>query len=163
MARFISLLGIAILSLLLLNGNARAQKNRPIQLALLTPVQIFPEEDPVVGLRLNLLYGRSVSVKGLDWGLVNHTTTGITKGWQAGLVGLVNSDFLGFQDNAINVVKGSCEGLQFGPVNYAKDMHGLQLGLVNFAETTYGLQIGLVNIIAQNGAFPVFPIVNWSF
>ena len=42
-------------------------------------------------------------------------------------------------------------------------MNGVQLGLVNYAGTMHGLQIGLVNIIKQGGAFPVFPIVNWSF
>ena len=54
---------------------ARAQ-SKPIQLSLLTPVQIFPEQTPIAGLRLNVLYGRNVSVQGLDVGLVNHTTTG---------------------------------------------------------------------------------------
>lgn len=163
MSRYFTVLGFAFLSLLFLYGNARAQKIRPIQVALITPAQIFSEDDAIVGIRLNLIYGRNVSVKGLDWGLINHTTTGMTKAWQAGFIGVVDNDFLGLQDNAINVVKGSCEGLQIGPFNYAKDMHGLQLGLVNYAETTYGLQIGLVNIISQNGAFPVFPIINWSF
>ena len=53
---------------------------RPIQLALLTPVQLFPETDTVCGVRLNLLYGRNVSVTGLDIGLINHTTQGISTG-----------------------------------------------------------------------------------
>lgn len=163
MNRFFIIIGLAIISLTVLRGDVQAQKNRPIQIALINPVQIFKDSDSIVGLRLNLIYGRNASVKGLDWGLINHTTSGITKAWQAGVLGLVDEDFLGFQDNWINVTKGDCEGFQFGMVNYANDMHGLQLGLVNFAETTYGLQVGLVNIISQNGAFPVFPIVNWSF
>ncbi|MFC1544882.1 LA_2272 family surface repeat-containing protein [Gemmatimonadota bacterium] len=163
MSRYFAVIGIAILSLLFINGNAQAQKNRPIQIALITPAQIFPEDNPIVGLRLNLIYGRSVSVKGLDWGLINHTTTGTTTAWQAGFIGMVDSDFLGLQDNAVNVVKGSCEGLQIGIVNYTNDMHGLQLGLINYAKTTHGLQIGALNIISQNGAFPVFPVINWSF
>ncbi len=163
MSRFFIVIGFAVLFMLFINGDARAQRIRPIQVALITPAQIFSEDDAIVGIRLNLIYGRNVSVKGLDFGLINHTTSGMTKGWQSGLVGVVDNDFLGLQDNVINVVKGSCEGLQIGPFNYAKDMHGLQLGLVNYAETTYGIQIGLVNIITQNGAFPVFPIINWSF
>jgi hypothetical protein len=136
---------------------------RPIQLSLVTPVQIFPADDEIKGIRLNLLYGRNASVTGLDLGLINHTTSGISTGVQWGFVGLVDSDFLGWQNNTINVVKGEFKGFQWGFVNYAKRADGFQLGFVNFAESMHGLQIGLVNIISQDGAFPVFPIVNWSF
>lgn len=141
---------------------AHAQ-SRPIQLSLFTPVQIFPETAPIAGIRLNLLYGRSVSVQGLDIGLVNHTTTGHFKGVQWGLVGIADADFDGFQDNAVNIVKGRITGFQWGIVNHAVSASGFQLGFVNYAGTMHGLQIGLVNIIGQGGAFPVFPIVNWSF
>lgn len=79
------------------------------------------------------------------------------------MVGLNDADFLGFQDCAVNVTKGRCEGFQWGIVNYAGEMSGFQLGFVNYAMTMKGLQIGLVNIIKQGGQFPVFPIVNWSF
>lgn len=82
---------------------------------------------------------------------------------QFGFIGLVDSDFIGWQDNWLNVTKGKFEGFQSGIVNHAKAMSGFQLGLVNYAETMNGLQIGLVNIIRQGGAFPVFPIVNWAF
>ena len=138
-------------------------QNRPIQIALVTPIQIFPEKYSITGIRLNLLYGTNVSVTGLDVGLVNHTTTGKFKGLQYGLVGLSDSDFAGWQDCVVNVTNGKFEGFQFGWVNYADNMNGFQLGLVNYAKTAKGLQIGLVNIIRQGGQFPVFPIVNWSF
>lgn len=154
--------GFVVFISILIAAPAFAQ-NRPIQLALVTPIQIFPEDTPIGGVRLNLLYGRNVSVSGLDLGLVNHTTTGLSKGWQYGLVGLNDADFLGFQDCAVNVTKGRCEGFQWGVVNYAGEMSGLQLGLVNYAMSMKGLQIGIVNIIKQGGQFPVFPIVNWSF
>ena len=45
-----------------------------IQLALFNPVQIFPEENSITGVRLNLLYGSNASVTGLDVGVVNRTT-----------------------------------------------------------------------------------------
>ncbi|HSG27671.1 MAG TPA: hypothetical protein VLA34_04260, partial [Candidatus Krumholzibacterium sp.] len=121
------------------------------------------EEDTITGLRLNLLYGRNASVTGLDWGLVNHTTSGMTTAWQLGVVGFVEADFTGLQDNAVNVVMGNAKGVQLGIVNYAVHARGLQFGFVNYAETMYGLQIGLVNMIRQDGVFPVLPIVNWSF
>lgn len=154
--------GLAALSLIFSYTSVQAQ-NRPIQLALITPVQIFPEENPISGIRFNLIYGRNVSITGLDFGLVNHTTTGKSKGIQFGMVSVVDSDFMGWQDNWVSVTKGKFEGFQSGIVNYSKDMSGFQLGLVNYAEIMKGLQIGLVNIIRQGGAFPVFPIVNWSF
>lgn len=138
-------------------------QSRPVQLALFSPIQIFPERYSISGIRLSLIYGKNATVTGLDWGLINHTTTGESVGWQLGLVGLVEADFMGWQDNWVNVVKGNFRGLQWGLVNSANHAGGLQLGLVNYARTLNGLQIGLINIIKQGGQFPVFPIVNWSF
>ena len=154
---------IVVIVLILVSAPLMAQEKRPVQVSLFTPIQIFPEGDAISGLRLNFLYGRSSVVTGLDLGLVNHTTSGVSKGWQWGLVGLVETDFVGFQDNGVNIVKGSFEGFQWGVVNYAHSANGFQLGLVNYAVNLKGLQVGLVNIIKQGGQFPVFPIVNWSF
>jgi hypothetical protein len=186
------LLGLAALALIFIYTPVQAQ-SRPIQLSLFTPAQIFHESNPISGIRLNLIYGRNVSVTGLDVGLINHTTTGHSKGvqwglisvadsdftgWhnsfvgvtkgdfkgvQWGIVSVVNSNFTGWQDSWVGVTKGDFEGFQSGLVNYANNMSGFQLGLVNYTETMNGLQVGLVNIIRQGGTFPVFPIVNWSF
>jgi hypothetical protein len=155
-------LGIVAIILISMATPALAQP-RPVQLALVTPVQIFHEDDTIVGVRLNLLYGRNASVMGLDMGLVNHVTTGISTGVQYGVVGLVDSDFVGLQNNMVNATNGKFDGFQLGIVNYAKIANGFQLGFVNYAESMRGLQIGVVNIIQRGGAFPVFPIVNWSF
>ncbi|SYZ72936.1 conserved exported hypothetical protein [Candidatus Zixiibacteriota bacterium] len=140
-----------------------AAKDRPIQLALISPIQLYPATDAVSGIRLSLIYGKNTSITGFDWGLVNHTTSGKSTGVQFGLVGLSDADFSGWQGNAINIVQGNFEGLQWGFVNHAYYANGLQLGFVNYARKLKGLQIGLVNIIKEGGAFPVFPIVNWSF
>jgi hypothetical protein len=160
-----SVVGLACLvstALLILVPTVGAEE-RPVQLSLVTPVQIFPEEDDIAGIRLNLIYGRNASVTGVDLGLINHCTGGVSKGFQHGLVGIVDADFVGWQYNAVNVTRGDFEGLQWGFMNYAGHANGLQLGFVNYAERLNGLQIGLVNIIQQGGQFPVFPIVNWSF
>lgn len=141
---------------------AQAQDS-PIQLALVTPIQIFPEDYSITGIRFNLLYGRNVAVTGVDFGLINHTTSGETVGVQWGAIGLADGDFVGWQDNIVNVVRNDFEGLQWGLINYANHASGLQFGLVNYAITLQGLQIGLVNVIKQGGQFPVFPIINWSF
>lgn len=160
--KYLESLGIVAIILISMATPALAQP-RPAQLALVTPVQIFHEDDTIVGVRLNLLYGRNASVMGLDMGLVNHVTTGISTGAQYGVVGLVDSDFVGFQNNMVNSTNGKFDGFQLGIVNYAKIANGFQLGFVNYAESMRGLQIGVVNIIQRGGAFPVFPIVNWSF
>ena len=141
-------LGLAVLTFILISTPVQAQ-NQPIQIALFTPIQIFPEDNTIEGLRLNLVYGRNASVNGLDIGMFNHITKGVSKGVQFGVLGLVDADFTGLQFNIVNVTRGKFEGLQ--------------LGFVNFAGSIKGLQIGFVNIINQGGAFPVFPIVNWSF
>ena len=137
--------------------------DRPIQLALVTPVQIFPASYSITGLSINLIYGRNATVSGLDWGLVTHTTTGKSIGLDWGGITITDADFTGFQSGWINLVSGNFEGLQLGLFNHANYANGLQLGFINHANKLKGIQIGLVNIIKQGGQFPVFPIVNWSF
>lgn len=150
-------------------------ETRPVQLSLFNPAQVFPEKTSIEGVRLNLIYGKNANVSGLDWGLVNHTTGGGTA-WQAGGLGMVEGDFIGFQDNIINITGGKFTGVQLGAfnqsgsghglavgwVNVSKNMRGVQLGLVNVTETMHGLQIGLGNVI-QKGKMPFLPIVNWSY
>jgi len=158
----IGLIALAAAILFILTPSAMATE-RPIQLSLVTPIQIFPESDDITGIRFNLIYGRNTSVTGLDLGLINHCTGGVSKGFQYGLVSIVDADFVGWQNSVVNVTHGDFEGLQWGFMNYAGYASGLQLGFVNYAERMNGLQIGLVNIIQRGGQFPVFPIVNWSF
>ena len=154
--------GMVLLSIALLSIPAVAQ-DRPIQLALVTPIQIFPDNYSITGVRLSLIYGRNTSVSGFDWGLVTHTTSGKSVGVDWGGVNLTDANFTGWQSGFVNIVRGDFEGFQYGFVNYSNHVRGLQLGFVNYAMSMKGLQIGLVNIIKQGGAFPVFPIVNWSF
>lgn len=138
-------------------------KDQPVQLSLFTPIQIFPADYTITGIRLNLIYSRNATVSGFDWGLVTHTTSGVSKGVQWALVGLNDADFVGWQNSGVNVNKGDFEGFQGGLVNYANHASGIQMGFINYARSMKGLQIGLVNIIKQGGQFPVFPIINWSF
>ena len=160
--KFYRMLGLVLLILVIISTPVHAQK-KPIQIALFTPIQLIPANQHIGGIRLNLIYSRNASVTGLDVGLVNHATRGLSQGVQFGFIGLVDSDFTGWQDNSINVTKGRFEGLQLGIFNYARRMNGIQFGLLNYAENMKGLQIGLINIIRRGGAFPFFPIVNWSF
>jgi len=152
---------LVALTMIISSTSVQAQ-DRPIQIALFTPVQIVPEDIDIKGFRFDVIYGRNASVTGFDVGLVNHTTTGLSKGIQFSFIGLNESDFIGWQHGFVNITKGNFEGLQVGVVNYANQMKGVQFGLVNYAGSGKGLQIGLVNIIKEGGAFPVFPIVNWT-
>jgi hypothetical protein len=168
---------LAGLALALFASPLHGQEQRVFQLSLVTPLQIFPEEDRIGGVRVNLIYGRNVSVAGLDIGIANHTTTGTTKGVQFGIVGIADNAFMGWQANWVNYTKGKFEGFQQGLVNVAgeavgfqyalanitDEMTGLQLSLVNYTKRMRGIQVGLVNIIKEGGFLPVFPIVNWSF
>jgi hypothetical protein len=138
-------------------------QDKPIQLALFNPVQLFPENTSVTGLRLSLLYGKNNTVTGIDIGLVNETTS-VQKGIQWGLVGLTKGGFTGFQTNFVSISKGNFEGLQWSFVNHhSGHFNGLQLSFVNYTTTLKGLQIGLINIISQGGFMPIFPIFNFSF
>lgn len=153
------------------------QEGKPLQLALFHPLQIREESASITAFRLNIIYGKNVSVTGLDLGIANHCTGGQSVGLQHGLIGFIEGDFMGWQDNAVSITMGSftgfqsgfynhCgrgEGFQMGFVNRATAMRGFQLGLVNYTETMYGLQVGLVNIIHRKERLPVFVIVNWSF
>ena len=176
--------GLLVLMVLSVMGQAlaptvaTAQDARPIQIALVNPVQIFGEDQDITGLRLNLLYGRNANVKGIDIGFIAGHTTGDGKGvqwnlvnitdgaflgWQWGAVNLVEGDFTGYQLGLFNRHRGRGEGFQWGWINVADDMSGFQLGLVNVSQRMYGLQIGLVNVIQSKDSLPILPIVNWSF
>ncbi len=134
-----------------------------VQLALFNPVQIFPEENSITGVRLNLLYGNNASVTGLDFGLVNRTSEKQSVGIQWGILGLADRGFIGLQANSVNVTHYEFKGVQFGFVNVAENANGLMIGIVNFAKRMYGIQIGIFNLIGEGGVAPVLPIVNWAF
>ncbi len=160
--KFFQFPGTLIIALAVLPSLSFAQ-SKPINVALVTPIQIFPESNSIEGLRINLIYGKNVSMVGLDWGLVNAVGTGGFTGVQFGIVNMCDGKAVGFQSSLVNLASSSVEGLQWGWVNSGTHVNGLQLGLVNYAGTMKGLQIGIINIIKTGGQFPVFPIVNWSF
>ncbi len=154
---------IVVLTVLCLMPEQGSAQTQPVNLALFNPVQIFPENTAIAGVRINLLYGKNVSMSGFDWGLVNHVGSGGCTGIEWGAVNLCEGVMSGWQAGIVNLGNKNVEGFQWGWYNSAEYMNGFQLGLVNSAGSMKGLQIGLVNIIKKGGQFPVFPIVNWSF
>ena len=139
---------------------AAAQK--PINLALVNPVQIVKEDESITAFRLNVLYGKNSSMKGFDLGLGNHLTGDMT-GVQWGAVNIVGGSFVGWQSGFVSINTGEVQGLQWSAFNSAGRINGLQLAIVNYAERANGVQIGLVNIIKEGGMFPVMIIANWGF
>jgi hypothetical protein len=156
----IAKLALVVLALAALVMPASAQR-KPINIALVTPIQIVPEDVGVSGFRWNIIYGKNSSMSGLDIGIANHVA-GHMEGVQLGWVNMTES-MVGWQDGIVNYTVGEFEGFQWGGVNYAGRINGLQLGIVNYAERANGVQVGLVNIIKEGGMFPVMIIANWGF
>jgi hypothetical protein len=157
----LSILTVGIMVFIL--SSVSLAQTKPVNVALFNPIQIFPENNSIAGIRINLIYGKNVSVAGLDWGLINHVGTGGFTGIQWGAVNMCNGNVTGWQNGLVNFSDGNVEGFQWGWFNKGNHVSGFQLGIVNMAESMYGLQIGLLNFISKGGQFPVFPIVNWSF
>lgn len=134
---------------------------KAVNLSIFTPVSLAKAEDSVTAFRYNLIYGKNTSVKVVDLGLVNQTTT-LSSGLQWGLINLTEGKQSGLQLAAFNIDKGTTGGLQWGAFNYAESGGGLQLALVNYARKLDGLQIGAINIIKEGGFLPVCVIANWS-
>ena len=180
MKKLCLLVALVFSSISLLPGEASAQ-TKPVQLGLVTPLQIVPEDQSVGAFRLCLIYCANEDVQYVDLGLVLKTT-GKNNIVQLSAVGLGN-DFSGVQWGwAGNYNTGRLSGVQLaGLGNYTVDgegvmlssifngseeFGGLQIALVNYTKDLQGLQVGLINIISNGGdifGLPIFPLVNFDF
>ncbi len=133
----------------------------PVNVSLFPPVAIVKPTGGVSALRLDLIYGKNTSVKFVDLGLVNHTTT-MSNGLQWGFVNYNEGTFSGLQLGTVSYNKGTAGGVQWSGFNYAGTASGLQLAFVNYAEKLEGLQIGVLNIAKAGGMFPLMVIANWK-
>jgi hypothetical protein len=138
-----------------------AAADKAVNLSLFTPISIAKASDAVTAFRYNLIYGKNTSVKVVDLGLINQTTT-MSSGLQWGLVNYNEGSFSGLQLAAVSYNKGAAGGLQWSGFNYAGTASGLQLALVNYAEKLEGFQIGVLNIAKAGGMFPFMVIANWK-
>ncbi len=125
------LLLYALFLMILLPAQAYSWSWTPLQFSVWEPVQLFPENYNVYGIRLNLVYGRNQNVTGLDMGGMN-TVIQSQKGGQIGLINLSEE----------------CRGASAGVMNYTGSLSGGQLGLMNTAQNSVsGLQVaGLMNL-----------------
>jgi hypothetical protein len=136
---------------------ARAQDTveyswRPFDIALVTPVNIFhPEHKLIGGLSVNILYGCTDLMYGLEIGaVVNRELDGAGGVQLAGVLNLVGGDFWGLQvAGATNWGEGACGVLCIaGLFNRHESLAGVQLApLVNYVDDGGGggLQLSPVN------------------
>ncbi len=172
---------ISILALMAM-FSAPTYANQVFQLA--TPIDNYPAGN-VEGVRLSLLYGRTSTVKGIDWNLFGLSDINNFTGLGLDIFGAqrVRNEFTGvsiglanWHDNtskggvlgAVNFTKNNFSGVQIGGFNYAGTLDGLQFGFVNATgRINRGVQIGLINYDASGtmagSNFPVMPIINARF
>jgi len=138
----------------------------PLQIGILTPLQLAPEESDIMGLLLNL-YGRNQDITGIDLGAINHSTghfRGIGISYSPVGANIANG-CTGVQVAVmeLNWARDMCgiQAVMFG-ANRAKNMRGVQIGIINYCETMVGVQIGAINVITESPV-PFFPIVNAHF
>ena len=98
------------------------------------------------------------NMKGISLALWNDVQ-GSVNGGNLGLVNTVKGNAT-FQLGGLNMVDQEAL-VQLGFINYAQEVKGLQFGFINATKKLEGLQVGLVNY-AENGVFPVLPIVNFG-
>ena len=138
-----------------------AAADGPVNVSVFPPIALIKPTEGVTAFRVDLLYGKNTSVKVVDLGLINHTTT-LSNGLQWGFINYNEGTFSGLQIAAISYNKGDAGGLQWSGFNYAGTASGLQVAFVNYAETLEGFQLGVVNIAKTGGMFPVMVIANWK-
>jgi len=132
----------------------------PIQISIWSPIQVFPRDWDVVGLRYGGFYSRNSHVYGLDIGFFNRADSS-SGGIQLGLMNTVSD--LGFGFFTVNLGRlseigkniyrsdsgANYTGIQLGFFyNHADDMRGLQLSPlvgVNQAVTLTGFQFAMIN------------------
>lgn len=149
------------LCITILAARPAAAADKPVNLSVFTPLSLAKPTDSVSAFRFNLIYGKNTSVRVVDLGFINQTTTA-SNGLQWAALNYNEGTFSGLQLGAINYNKGAAGGLQWGGFNYSGTASGLQLALVNYAEQLDGFQIGVLNIAKRGGMFPLMVFANWK-
>ncbi len=143
-------------------GDKNDEKNpTPLQICLAAPLQVPGTDMDVCGLRLNIFFGMSRRVMGLDLGLAGYSRDlqGLSiqganwvdnnfMGLQLGaLFNVVGNDALGCQlAGLLNYTKAGFTGVQLAALNYGGSLAGVQIGAVNgVTSPSVGLQVGVVN------------------
>jgi hypothetical protein len=139
---------------------AKVERWTPFQLAFFEPVQMFPKETNVAGLRLDLVYGENNKVWGVGFGLWN-----ISEEFRGIEAGVANSsgDTYGIQVGFSNSARNDAVALQWGILNAAgENFVGIQVGALNDtssivygANEVSGIQVGILNA-------SILPFAPWA-
>lgn len=150
-------------------GTARAENPRryvPANLSLISPVETFPfQRKAVVGVSVNLLYGKSAAVYGFEvGGVMNHETEAFGGLQLAGLANWVTGDVTGIQlSAAVNWAKGDCSAFQVSSVNYCGRGGAIQGGLFNAGgDGLSAMQLGVFGNMIDSAPFAIqiAPFIN---
>jgi len=150
----------------------------------------MPKDSSVTGLRLNLLYGKTANVSGLDLNILalGETDNFVGVQWPLFWIGAnkVNHTFKGVAWGIANLHGGESTGVLLGLVNMTHNVNGLQWGAINISDGKTTVDLGLINIskgttfqlgffnmtddltgvqlglinMAKTGFLPIFPFIN---
>jgi len=115
----------------------------------------IPTGGNVRGLRLNLIYGKTSSVNGLDLNVLalgeTNNFTGVQIPIFFGLgANIVNNSFTGAGFGIANIHKGNSTGAIFGAVNITHNLNGLQFGAINISDGKSLVDIGFVSLVCSD-------------
>ncbi len=113
-----------------------AERVTPLQISILSPMQLADKNTEVFGIRFNLFYGVNRRMSGIDLGLFNVTEKN-SGGVAAGFGNFTGDSHVGIQAGVVNVVSKELQGFQVGVVNYSKKPYGFQIGGINITGQTY--------------------------
>ncbi len=182
--------GLALLMAVSVSTIAVAD-SAPVQFSSLNGFNA-PANDTVVGVRFPALWGKTATVKGVDFHLLAIAEADDFTGLQFPLLFVganhINNSMTGLSLGLWNWNKGQTTGVNWSAVNIANDVNGANLGFANVSsgDTLVDLgagnvskastvQLGVFNMTdeikgaqigllncAKNGFLPCFPFVNFA-
>lgn len=171
--------GIIVSFVIIASVRADEDKSTVFQYSIFSPIQLYPADYDVYGLRLNLLYGENKSVYGVDLGGYSYASGDFygvqlaavvcaRDGSCSAVTGATIANLSIGNDGGIamagfmNVAGGKYTGLQMACVNHAQKFSGVQFGVLNHCENFTGFQFGLINICRRQ-SLPFTILINWRF
>jgi len=166
------LIFIALMSIIAIPVKSQDENEyiiRPFQVTLFPPFSTYgPDGTNCVNkISLNVLWGESAGLQGIELGGIANIERDFVKGVQmAGVANIVKGNVTGLQfSHIVNLSGGKVIGGQFsGFLNIAGNVKGTQVGFINIADNyEEGVPIGFINIV-KNGyhAFEIAGSEIWN-
>jgi hypothetical protein len=149
------------------------------QYSIFSPIQLYPDNYDVYGVRLNLIYGENNSMYGADFGFYSALKNNMYGVQLAAVACSRDGDAMGVSAATIanmsigndgglsmagfmSLASGEFSGLQIAAVCRAQRFKGVQVGVFNHCDDFKGFQFGLVNI-CRNQYLPFTILLNFRF